>query len=211
MDQKVFCSVCGAENEPSSKFCVSCGTKLGAAPAPAAEPEVVKAEPIVEESVVEPVVEESVVTQPETPVVEADTTNTYTQPVTTAQVQPQQQYYSAEVLPEDNGNHGVAIAALVCGIVSIVCCPIGCCGCFGGFNILVAIAAIVLGIIAIVKKFGNKGMAIAGIVCGGVAIIGTIGCIIFYGIAQDSSNGIGNDFQDVMEEIYDDMGMDYNF
>lgn len=202
MDQKVFCSVCGAENEPSSKFCVSCGTKLGVAPAPAAEPEVVEAEPIVEEPVV---------TQPETPVVEADTTNTYTQPVTTAQVQPQQQYYSAEPLTKDNGNQGVAIAALVCGIVSIVCCPIGCCGCFGGFNILVAIAAIVLGIIAIVKKFGNKGMAIAGIVCGGVAIIGTIGCIIFYGIAQDSSNGIGNDFQGVMEEIYDDMGMDYNF
>lgn len=203
MEQKVFCSVCGAENEPSSKFCVSCGTKLGAAPAPAAEPEVVEAEPIVEEPVV---------TQPETPVVEAATTNTYTQSVTTANVQPQQQqYYSAETLTEDNGNQGVAIAALVCGIVSIVCCPIGCCGCFGGFNILVAIAAIVLGIIAIVKKFANKGMAIAGIVCGGLAIIGTIGCIIFSGIILEASGGVGSDFQDVMEEIYDDMGMDYNF
>ena len=39
---------------------------------------------------------------------------------------------------------------------------------------MLSIAAIVLGIITIVKKYDGKGMAIAGIATGGVAIVLTI-------------------------------------
>lgn len=42
------------------------------------------------------------------------------------------------------------------------------------FSVLLSIAAIVLGIITIVKKYDGKGMAIAGIATGGVAVVLTI-------------------------------------
>lgn len=190
MEQKVFCSNCGKENEPGAKFCVFCGSQV-------IDSAVQQEEPIAE-----------AVTEP----AEAGVANdTYSQPVATATAQPQQ-YYSTESLKEDNGYKGVAIASLICGIVALLCCPISCVSCCGGFNILVAIAAVVLGIIALVKKFTGKGLAIAGIVCGGIAVVGII-IMLITGASSASamSDILGSDFEDALEEIYDDMGMDYDF
>ena len=53
-------------------------------------------------------------------------------------------------------NNGVAIAALVCGIISIVFSPLG----------LVSLAAIVLGIVGICLPGTSKGMSITGLVLG---------------------------------------------
>ncbi len=67
---------------------------------------------------------------------------------------------------------GLAIASLVCGIISI---PGGCCCSF--VSIPLAIAAVVLGVIGMNKVnaepniYTGKGLAIGGIVTGGVAII----------------------------------------
>lgn len=197
MEQKVFCSNCGKENEPGAKFCVFCGSQVIAS-------EVQQEEPIVE-AVTDPA---ETVAEP----AEAGVANdTYSQPVATATVQPQQ-YYSTESLKEDNGYKGVAIASLICGIVALLCCPLSCASCCGGFNILVAIAAVVLGIIALVKKFTGKGLAIAGIVCGGIAVVGTIIMLIAGASSASAMTDIlGSDFEDALEEIYDDMGMDYDF
>ncbi len=63
---------------------------------------------------------------------------------------------------------GLGIASMVCGILSIVticCLPYA--------PIVLGIVAIVLGIVQIVKN-EKKGMAIAGIVCGAVGLIGYI-------------------------------------
>ncbi len=61
----------------------------------------------------------------------------------------------------------MAIAALVCGLVSFFCCnPL----------YLVSIAAIILGIVAICKENESKGMAIAGLCLGGASIL--IGIIV---------------------------------
>jgi hypothetical protein len=68
-------------------------------------------------------------------------------------------------------NHPLAIASLVTGILAIV--PGCCCGLLG---LPLSIAAIITGIIGITKinaapdQVTGKGMAIAGLVCGGVAI-----------------------------------------
>ncbi len=68
-------------------------------------------------------------------------------------------------------NHGLAVASMVCGILAIV--PGCCCGFFG---LPLSIAAAVMGVVAIMQinasggQLGGKGMAIAGAVCGGVAI-----------------------------------------
>ena len=70
----------------------------------------------------------------------------------------------------EGGSKVFGIISLVCGILAVLC---SCCGWFG---IVLAVAAIVLGILSINKGEDAKGMAIAGIVCGGVGLL--IGIIV---------------------------------
>ena len=63
-----------------------------------------------------------------------------------------------------NGNIGFAIASMVCGILSLICC------CFSLFSLVLGVAAVVLGIVCLSGKYEGKGMAIAGIVTGGIGI-----------------------------------------
>ena len=78
---------------------------------------------------------------------------------------PQQKTYSPQQLPGPQQTNGLAVASLICGIVSF-CIPI-----------LGSIAAIVLGILGLGKtkdpRVGGKGMAITGIVLGGVSVLVT--------------------------------------
>lgn len=73
-----------------------------------------------------------------------------------------------------------AIISLVCGILSVLC------SCCGRWTLMVAVAAVVLGIISLVKHESGKGMAIAGIACGGVGLIVCI-VVIVVGAAALSS------------------------
>jgi hypothetical protein len=66
-----------------------------------------------------------------------------------------------EVEPKPKKN-GWAIASLVCGIVSLCCCnPM----------YMVSLAAVITGIVGLMGNKGSKGMAITGIVLGGVAVL----------------------------------------
>ena len=82
--------------------------------------------------------------------------------------------YPGGVYP--SGNDSKAVISLVLGILSIVCC----------FGILTGIPAIILGVLSrrdIAKSqgaLGGEGMAIGGIVTGGIAVVGTILYFIFY-------------------------------
>lgn len=58
-------------------------------------------------------------------------------------------------------NSGVAIAALVCGIVGFIINP----------AYLVSIAAIVLGIVGLCQKNYSKGMAVTGLILGCVSLV----------------------------------------
>ncbi len=66
--------------------------------------------------------------------------------------------------PEARTSEGLAIASLICGILSIVCC---CCNLLG---LMLGIAAIVCAVLA--QRRGSSGMAVAGLVCG------IIGCLL---------------------------------
>jgi hypothetical protein len=93
--------------------------------------------------------------------------------------------------PTSNGREGMAIAALVLGIVGVVSCI-----CYG-LSIIPGVLALIFGILSI--KSSRKGMAIAGIICGAIAIILAIFFIIImvsvypdilanpeeYGLTQD--------------------------
>ena len=81
--------------------------------------------------------------------------------------------YSTSVEPEKESKV-FGIISLVCGILGLLC---SCCGWFG---ILLTVAAVVLGIISL-KKENAKGMAIAGIVCGGIGLLIAIIVIVMVG------------------------------
>lgn len=69
-----------------------------------------------------------------------------------------------EPTPVASANSGIAVAALVVGIVALISGWVP----FWGFAI--GVTALILGIVG-VKKHSNKGMSIAGIVMGGVGIL----------------------------------------
>jgi hypothetical protein len=82
--------------------------------------------------------------------------------------------------PQAPQTHGLAIASMICGILAIF--PGCCCGLFG---MPLSIAAVVMGIVSMSQinasngQRAGKGMAIAGLACGGVAIALNILGLIF--------------------------------
>ena len=100
-------------------------------------------------------------------------------------IRPTQSYYqynpgtgNTYTEPEAPAGKGLAIAGMVCGIVSLVmvCC-------FWPIGIVCALVGLVLSIIALVKK-QNKGMSIAGIITSGLGVLFTILMLIFSAVVM---------------------------
>ncbi len=94
--------------------------------------------------------------------------------------------------PQQTGTNGLAIASLSTGIIAF---PFSCIPLLGYGSVFLAIAAIVMGVIAMkqTKQTGQqgRGMAIAGVVLGGVYLaLFVIGLI--FGIAYIASDGFGS-------------------
>jgi hypothetical protein len=78
---------------------------------------------------------------------------------------------------------GLAVASMVCGIVSLVGCPM----CFGPFalvGVLLGTAGAMLGIISLAKKRGGRGMAVSGVVTGVIGAVMALGAITFFAYAM---------------------------
>jgi len=99
--------------------------------------------------------------------------------------------------PKTNGNTGFSIASLVLGILSLVCC------CIGYLAILFAVASIVFGIISIKNNNENKGLAIAGIICSGIALVIYFIILIFVGVAAIMDNSVKMDIEDAIINMFD--------
>lgn len=78
------------------------------------------------------------------------------------------------------GSNALAIVALICGILSIVCCLCS------GLGAIPGIVAIICGILGI-KKCPKAGMAKAGLICG---IVGVVLGIITLIVALATGGGI---------------------
>lgn len=97
----------------------------------------------------------------------------------------QQQYYNQQ----PNGNNGMAIGALICGIVSIL---INCCSAWF-ISLPTAIAGIILGIMVLKNNKAGRNIAIVGLILSAIGAL--IGIIVFIGCAYMISNrGMFNDF-----------------
>lgn len=163
----IYCTQCGSENDPASKFCSNCGTKLEQSQQ---QTESSKSEgifsgyeKITDAEEVRPTVNPY---QEEIKINYSSDGQSYNNSSYNNTYYDNQQYYSGETDGEKTGggNIGFAIASLVCGIISLLCC------CLSLFSALLGIAAIVLGVITLCFKYDGKAMAIAGIATGGVAV-----------------------------------------
>lgn len=105
-----------------------------------------------------------------------------------------------ETAPAKKKTNVLSILALVAGILGIIfCCPIGCCY---YIEPVFAIAAIILGFIAPKNENGKKnGMAIAGIICGFVALALFVVNFIAAFILPLVLPGFGYAFEELLEEI----------
>lgn len=169
----IYCGQCGARNPDTFKFCSNCGAKLEKAkedvPAYGKDDPVFSAEqaaPVYEKVEAEIVNEEKKPVQDEIQINYGADEGTYS---SGGYESSQSRYYSSNNASEvnyasSNGNIGFAIASMVCGILSLICC------CFSLFSLVLGVAAVVLGIVCLSGKYEGKGMAIAGIVTGGIGI-----------------------------------------
>lgn len=195
-EKKLYCTKCGNQNDASSKFCSNCGAKLEQ-PDLWAEGEGSKREEGLfsggeSGSFFEKITdaeEEKPAPIPEIQINYGSSQQSYDSGSynnsgsydsgnsgANSYYNSSQTYYTDPVTEKPSGgNIGFAIASLVCGIISLLCC------CLGLFSAVLAIAAIVLGIITLCFKYDGKGMAIAGIATGGVALVIVIASLIISG------------------------------
>ncbi len=68
---------------------------------------------------------------------------------------------------------GFAIAGMICGILSIVCC------CAWYISGILGILGLVFSIMVIVRNLPGKGLAIAGVICAAIGLILAIGLLVF--------------------------------
>lgn len=169
----IYCGQCGSKNPATFKFCSNCGAKLEKAKADTTE--CGKDDPVFSAEQAAPVyekVEAEIVNEEKKPVQDEIQINygadegTYS---SGGYESSQSRYYSSNNASEvnyasSNGNIGFAIASMVCGILSLICC------CFSLFSLVLGVAAVVLGIVCLSGKYEGKGMAIAGIITGGIGI-----------------------------------------
>ena len=103
-----------------------------------------------------------------------------------------QPVYNQPPQPPQQGGQGMAIAGMVLGIISLVCC------CMGWIAAIMAVVSLVLSIITLVQHKPGKGMAICGIVCSAISLILVI---ILYVIAGSITPSDLQDLQRTLEEL----------
>ncbi len=110
-----------------------------------------------------------------------------------------QQGYNQQYIPpqQQDPTPGFSIAALVTGILALL---LACC--LNKWDLIFALPAIVFGILGLKKEPNGKGMAIAGIVLGAIALIIIIVIIIIAVAIVNQAASLGAaGWQAMMEQI----------
>lgn len=75
---------------------------------------------------------------------------------------------------------GLSVASMVCGILSVVLC------CSKTIALILSLIAVILGGVALKKQHRGRGMAIAGVTCGIIALIIYV-ILLLYGVLLGSA------------------------
>ena len=103
----------------------------------------------------------------------------------------QNNYNGSEINENPNsGKTGFAVASLVLGIISVLCCCLG-------LGYITAPLSLIFGIIALVKRHGGTVMSIIGVVLSSICVFFLIICTVYYnmyfkGFFNDYMNFIQN-------------------
>ncbi len=97
---------------------------------------------------------------------------------------------------EPKGSNAMAVASLVCSIVSLL---LSCCW---FISLPLSIASIVLGIIVLNKKKEGRTLAIIGIIIGAATIVICIILVAFTTYAMYGNNEFSNYYKEFYQEIY---------
>ena len=180
-----ICTFCGSEVEDNAKFCMFCGSPVK---------EVNDTQEVKDENT-EQINQEDYFDLGQEPkfdedIFESNNTNDSFD---------NQETYNSINNNQNNNQTGFAIASLVLGILSLVCC------CTFYVGILFAIASIVFGAITIKNNYNGKGMAIAGMICSGISLLIYIIIAIFAGAVAffdaPLSDNIGDSISDFIDSI----------
>lgn len=169
----MICKACGTNVEEGTKFCTVCGAPVDNGP------EKVDAE---------------IVDEPKS----SDSFSGFSQDSysSTQSGSTQYEYSSYDESPVPSSKKGFAIASLVLGILSMLCC------CCGWIPVIFGAAALVFGILSLSKGYGGKGLAVAGIVCCVIGIIGGVITIAVPASVSDFAESITGDMGDFDTDIH---------
>jgi len=115
----------------------------------------------------------------------------------------QQPVYNPQTVQQKKKIPGFAITSLCCGIASIVLC------CFNFIGVIFGICAVVSGIISMVRENPNgKGMAVSGLICGGVGLFFTV-VVWFSSMAFTGCVSAGTSYviNEVINQVMDGFGL----
>ncbi len=108
-----------------------------------------------------------------------------------------------------NTGHGMGVAALIMGIISIVVAFIPCLGLLAFFTGIVAIVLGAIGISQASRAKAPTGLAIGGLVTGALALLISIAQIVFFAGFSKNFDVIGDRLEEVFEDVEKDIREDF--
>ncbi|MDT8401446.1 MAG: DUF4190 domain-containing protein [Bacteroidales bacterium] len=114
-------------------------------------------------------------------------------------------------MEEKTGNtgHGMGVAALIMGVISIVIAFIPCIGTLAFITGIVAIVLGAIGISQASQSAAPKGMQIGGLVTGVLALLISIGQWVFFAGFSKNFSTIGQRIEEAFEDVEKDIREDF--
>jgi len=100
-----------------------------------------------------------------------------------------------------NTGHGMGVAALIMGIISIVVAFIPCIGLLAFFTAIVAIVLGAIGISQASRAQAPRGMGLGGLITGALALVISVAQIVFFAGFSNRIDFLGERFEEALEEV----------
>ncbi len=108
-----------------------------------------------------------------------------------------------------NTGHGMGVAALIIGILSVIVALIPCLGLMAFFTAIVGVVLGAIGISQASRAEAPKGMALGGLITGAVALLISIAQIVFFAGFSDRIGVFGDQLEEALEDVQKDVMRDF--
>ncbi len=108
-----------------------------------------------------------------------------------------------------NTGHGMGVAALIIGVLSVIVAFIPCLGLMAFFTAVVAVVLGAIGISQASRAEAPKGLALGGLITGAVALMISIAQIVFFAGFSDRIGVFGDELEEALENVQRDVMEDF--